>query len=102
MGDTQNTPLTISHRQHWSAKLTHSLALKDGTELVMLADALTCLIRYFWTVTGSGSLGRDPDYAIELIKAADTGAYPDRDPMPAQRATRPEAPHRWRPSNGRR
>jgi hypothetical protein len=78
MDDTRNTAVPLVHRQHWSAKLTHSFALKDGTELVTLADALTCLIRYFWSVTLGRGLGPDPDRAIELVrKAADTGAYPD-------------------------
>jgi hypothetical protein len=79
MRDTQATiiPLpVIKNRQHWSSELTHSLTLKDGTKLVTLADAQTCLIRYLWLRRG-GALCADP--AMELVrKAAETGAYEDR------------------------
>jgi hypothetical protein len=34
-------------RPDWSAKLTRSLTLKDGSKLVTLADAHAALIRYF-------------------------------------------------------
>ena len=79
MRDTQATiiPLpVIKNRRHWSSELTHSLTLKDGTKLVTLADAQTCLIRHLWPRRG-GALATDP--AMELIrKAAETGAYADR------------------------
>ena len=39
----RNIPLR--DRPHWSAKLTRSLTLKDGTKLVTLADARACLSR---------------------------------------------------------
>ena len=40
-------------RPDWSAKLTRSLTLKDGTKLVTLGDARAALLRYFESVTSS-------------------------------------------------
>jgi hypothetical protein len=68
----------IKRRPDWSAKLTHSLTLKDGTELVTLADARACLSRCRFVPSRRG-VARGTDRAIELVrKAAETGAYPDR------------------------
>jgi hypothetical protein len=79
MRDTRSTIVPLVHRPHWSAKLTHSLTLKDGTELVTLADARACLTRYRSTGTYSPGVARGTERAIKLImKAAETGAYPDR------------------------
>jgi hypothetical protein len=62
-------------RPDWSAKLTRSLTLKDGTKLVTLADARDVLIRYFETVTSSHGVAR----AIELLLvAAASGKLADR------------------------
>jgi hypothetical protein len=62
-------------RPGWSAPLTRSLTLKDGTKLVTLADARAILIEHFASVSQSDSVAR----AIELtLKAADSGAFEDR------------------------
>jgi hypothetical protein len=47
--------------------------------LVTLADARACLTRYRSTVTYSPGVARGTERAIKLVmKAAETGAYPDR------------------------
>jgi hypothetical protein len=77
MRDLQGTkviPLPV----RWSAELTESLTLKDGTKLVTLADARGCLIR-LRAVTFPRGLSRGTDRAIELLmKAAETAAFADR------------------------
>jgi hypothetical protein len=79
MRNTQSTVVPLPHRPHWSAKLTQSLTLKDGTELVTLADARACLSRFRSTVTTSPGVARGTDRAMKLVvKAAETGAYADR------------------------
>jgi hypothetical protein len=50
----------------WTAKLSSSIALKDGRELVTLSDARACLIRHFDNVVRSAPLA----HAIELLIAA--------------------------------
>jgi hypothetical protein len=61
----------------WSAKLTSSLVLKDGTKLVTLADARgALLIRYFERGIESAAVAQ----AIErLLTAAETGSFTDRE-----------------------
>jgi hypothetical protein len=75
-GAARDMPLL--HRPHWSAELTQSLILKDGTKLVTLADAHVCLIGCR-TVTFPRGIARGTDRAIELVrKAAETGSFADR------------------------
>jgi hypothetical protein len=59
----------------WSANLTRVLRLKNGRELVTLADAARCLDTYFSTVTRSASLARTIE---DLMRAAETGKLKDR------------------------
>ena len=59
----------------WSAKLTRSLAIKDGTKLATLADAREILIEYFETMAQSASVA----LAMErVLIAAETGSFADR------------------------
>jgi hypothetical protein len=77
----RNTRSTIiqSRPPDWFAKLTRTLALKDGTKLVTLADAHGCLIQHFKPATYSLRVGRGVLRAIELVMvAAETGAFADR------------------------
>jgi hypothetical protein len=68
----------------WSAKLTRSLTLKDGSKLVTLSDARECLLTHFSTTTKNDALA----HAIELMmKAAETGTIPDRKAATDQVAT---------------
>ena len=79
MSDTRSTIIPMLRPLQWSVKLTHSLTLKDGTELVTLADARDCLRRFHSTVTTSPGVARGTDRAIKLVrKAAKTGAHADR------------------------
>ncbi len=62
-------------RPDWSAKLTRSLTLKDGTKLVTLGDARAALLRYFESVTSSRAVA----HAIELLlAAAESRTFEDR------------------------
>jgi hypothetical protein len=65
------------NRPDWSAKLSRSLTLEDGTKLVTLADARgALLIRYFERGIESAAV----TLAIEwLLTAAETGSFTDRE-----------------------
>ena len=59
----------------WSARLTRSLTIKDGTKLVTLADAREILIKYFETMAQGASVA----HAMErVLIAAETGTFADR------------------------
>jgi hypothetical protein len=84
---TQRSNVMLLDQPHWSAKFIHPLTLKDGTELVTLADALSSLARYVGAGTTCG-VARGTDLAMELlVKAAETGAYADRKAAADQVAT---------------
>ena len=88
MSDTRSTIVSLVQRPHWSAKLTSSLTLSDGTELATLAEARACLLRYRGIVTTTPGLSRGTERAVKLImKAAETGAYADRKSATDQVAT---------------
>lgn len=68
----------------WSASLTRSLTLKDGSKLVTLSDARGCLLAYFSTTTKDEALA----HAIELLlKAAEKGSFRNRKVATDQVAT---------------
>ena len=59
----------------WSAKLTRSLPLKDGSKLITLADARTVLIKHSDAVIQDAALGRA---ILLLLEAAASGRFSDR------------------------
>ncbi len=74
---------------NWSTKLTRSLTLKDGTNLVTLADARDVLRQYLSTEVEDGALSQ----ALRLLlTAAKTGSLANREAATDQ----VESVLRWR------
>jgi hypothetical protein len=73
----------------WSVKLTRSLTLRDGTELITLADARAAMRKYLAPEVEDGALGR----ALSLLlTAAKAGSLANREAATDQ----VESVLRWR------
>jgi hypothetical protein len=65
MNSTRNAPLTYKWPVNWSAKLTRTLTLKDGTKLVTLEDARRVVLAHLTTEVEAHALSNAMRLSVE-------------------------------------